>query len=141
MKEATPVKYYLARYFFLALGAFQGLAATLMFLQFGHSAKARFVAFAFFTLTLIFVSLHLLVAKRVKRVAMSKKKIAVINPNKIKSYPWSEVKSLKHIPFLNMYSLKLKGKKSKIYFLPATNTATVFGFISTHSDFIAKKVR
>jgi len=140
MEEANPVKFYLARYFFLALSALQGLASALILLQFGDSSKNRFVAFALFTLALIFFSLHLLIAQRIKRVAISRKKIAVINPTKVKNYDWSDVKSVKLIPFFNMYSLKLKGKR-KIYFLPTTNTAAVFGLFSSESELIPKKVR
>jgi hypothetical protein len=141
MEEANPVKFYLARYFFLALSALQGLASALILLQFGDSPKNRFVAFALFTLALIFFSLHLLIAQRIKRVAISKKKIAVINPTKVKSSDWSDVKSVKLIPFFNLYSLKLKGKRNKIYFLPTTNTAAVFGLFSSESELIPKKVR
>jgi len=140
MEEANPVKFYLARYFFLALSALQGLASALILLQFGDSPKNRFVAFALFTLALIFFSLHLLIANRIKRVAIGKKKIALINPTNVKSYDWSDVKSVKLIPFFNMYSLKLKGKR-KIYFLPTTNTATVFGLFSSESELIPKRVR
>jgi len=140
MEEANPVKFYLARYFFLALSALQGLASALILLQFGDSPKNRFVAFALFTLALIFFSLHLLIAQRIKRVAISRKKIAVINPTKVKNYDWSDVKSVKLIPFFNMYSMKLKGKR-KIYFLPTTNTAAVFGLFSSESELIPKKVR
>ncbi|MEQ1586299.1 MAG: hypothetical protein ABL895_10495 [Cyclobacteriaceae bacterium] len=141
MEEANPVKFYLARYFFLALSALQGLASALILLQFGDSPKNRFVAFAFFTLALIFFSLHLLIAQRIKRVAIGRKKIAVINPTKVKSYDWSDVKSVKLIPFFNLYSLKLKGKRNKIYFVPTTNTAAVFGLFSSESELIPKKVR
>ncbi|KXK30679.1 MAG: hypothetical protein UZ12_BCD005000505 [Bacteroidetes bacterium OLB12] len=84
MEEANPVKFYLARYFFLALSALQGLASVLMLLQFGDSPKARFVAFAIFTIALIFFSLHLLLSKRIRRVAISKKKIELIKPGKEK---------------------------------------------------------
>lgn len=140
MEEANPVKFYLARYFFLALSALQGLASALILLQFGDSPKNRFVAFALFTLALIFFSLHLLIAQRIKRVAISRKKIAVINPTKVKNYDWSDVKSVKLIPFFNLYSLKLKGKR-KMYFLPTTNTAAVFGLFSSESELIPKKVR
>ncbi len=141
MEEANPVKFYLARYFFLALSALQGLASALMLLQFGDSPKNRFAAFVLVTLAMIFFALHLMVADKIKRVAVSKKKIAVINPAKVKTYDWSEVKNLKFIPFLNMYSLKLKGKRNKIYFLPTENTATIFGLFSSATDFLSKKVR
>ena len=86
MEEANPVKFYLARYFFLALSALQGLASALMLLQFGDSPKTKFVAFVLFTAALIFFSLHLIVSKKIKRVMISKKKIAIINPHKVKSY-------------------------------------------------------
>ncbi|HCZ34447.1 MAG: hypothetical protein KF856_02870 [Cyclobacteriaceae bacterium] len=141
MEEANPVKFYLARYFFLALSALQGLASVLMLLQFGDSPKARFVAFALFTIALIFFSLHLLVSKHIRRVAISKKKIELIKPGKEKSYEWDDVKSVKHLPFLNMYCLKLKGKKNKIYFLPAGDTQAMFGLFSADSDLIPKKMR
>jgi hypothetical protein len=141
MEEANPVKFYLARYFFLALSALQGLASALMLLQFGDSPKNRFAAFVLVTLAMIFFALHLMVADKIKRVAVSKKKIAVINPAKVKTYDWSEVKNLKFIPFLNMYSLKLKGKRNKIYFLPTENTATIFGLFSSATDLLSKKVR
>lgn len=141
MEEANPVKFYLARYFFLALSALQGLASALMLLQFGDSPKTKFVAFVLFTAALIFFSLHLIVSKKIKRVMISKKKIAIINPHKVKSYDWSEVKSLKLIPFLNMYCMKLKGRKSKIYFLPATNTEAMFGIFTQVSELIPKKVQ
>lgn len=140
MEEASPIKFYLARYFFLALSALQGLAAILMFTQLGTSPKTRFVAFALFTVAMIFFSLHMLISKRIKRVALSKKKIEVINPTKVKSYEWEDVKRLKFIPYLNMYSLKLKGK-SKIYFLSTHSTATLLGLSSENSDLIPKKVR
>jgi hypothetical protein len=141
MEEANPVKFYLARYFFLALSALQGLASALMLLQFGDSPKTKFVAFALFTLALIFFSMHLLVAKQIRRVAISKKKIELIKPGKEKSYEWDDVKSVKLIPFLNMYCLKLKGKKNKIYFLPASDTEAMFGIFSSNSDLIPKKMR
>jgi hypothetical protein len=85
--------------------------------------------------------MHLLVAKQIRRVAISKKKIELIKPGKQKSYEWDDVKSVKLIPFLNMYSLKLKGKKSKIYFLPASDTEAMFGIFSSNSDLIPKKMR
>ena len=141
MGEVNPVKFYLARYFFLALSALQGLASALMLLQFGDSPKARFVAFALFTLALILFSMHLLLSNRIRRVAISKKKIELIKPGKEKSYDWDDVKSVKLIPFLNMYCLKLKGKKNKIYFLPAGNTQTMFGLFPSDSDLIPKKMR
>jgi hypothetical protein len=141
MEEANPVKYYLARYFFLALSVLQGLASALMLLQFEGSHKNRIAALVVFTLAMIFFSLHMLLARKIKRVAISKKKLAIINPHKVKEYDWSEVKALKLLPFLNMYSLKLKGKKNRIYFLPGGNTASMFGIFVSDSELIPRKAR
>jgi hypothetical protein len=140
MEEANTVKFYLARYFFLALSVLQGLATALILLQFEDSDKSRIAALVMFTAAMVFFSLHLLIASRIKRVAVSKKKIAVINMHKVKEYDWSDVKALKLMPFLNMYSLKLKGKKSRIYFLPSTDTAALFG-IFTSNDLITRRLK
>lgn len=140
MKEANPVKFYLAKYFFLALGLLQGLAATLLLLNSENSIKSQFSAFVLFTLAMIFVSLYFTAATKIKRVAISKKKLAVKDGQKIKRYDWEDVKMMKFIPFLNMYCMKLKGRKSKIYFLPTSNSEALFGLFNTAEDFVAKKV-
>ncbi len=139
MEEANPVKYYLARYFFLALSVLQGLATALILLQFEDSDKTKIAALVMFTAAMVFFSLHLLLASRIKRVAISKKKLAVINTNKVKEYDWSDVKAIKLLPFLNMYSLKLKGKRSKIYFLASSNTSVLFGIFTANSGLMPKK--
>lgn len=140
MKEANPVKFYLAKYFFLALGLLQGLAALLLFLNGGGSPKAQFTSFVLFTLALLMVAVYFLTGSKIKRVAISKKKLAVKDRAKIKRYDWDEVKMMKFIPFLNMYCMKLKGKKSKIYFLPTTNSESLFGLFHSSADLVSKKV-
>jgi hypothetical protein len=134
MKEASLVKFYFARYFFLAFGSLQGLAATMLLLQFQDTPKNRFAIFVFFTLAMILFSVHFLVFSKVKRVAMSKKKISVIFGHRTKQYDWDEVKELKLIHFLN-----LKGKK-RIYFLPAHDSAALFGLFTAEPEFFAKKM-
>ena len=74
MEEANLVKYYLARYFFLALSVLQGLATALILLQLEDSQKNNIAALVMFTTAMVFFSLHLLIASRIKRVVMSKKK-------------------------------------------------------------------
>ena len=138
MKEANLFKYYFVRYFFLAFALMQAIAAVLLLIQFQDSPKTRFAIFVFFTLAMILISIHFLVFTKVKRVAMGKKKIAIINSYKAKQYDWDEVKDLKLLPFLNMYSLKLKGKK-RIYFLPAHDSEALFGLFSDNPDFLKEK--
>ena len=141
MEEANTVKFYLARYFFLALSVLQGLATALILLQFEDSDKSRIAALVMFTAAMVFFSLHLLIASQIKRVSVSKKKIAVINTHKVKEYDWSDVKAIKLLPFFNMYSLKLKGKKSRIYFLPSTDTSALFGIFTSNSDLMPRRTK
>ncbi len=140
MKEANLFKYYFVRYFFLALATMQVIAASILLMQFQDSPKNRFAIFVFFTLAMILISIHFLVFTKVKRVAISKKKIAVITTFKAKQYDWDEVKELKLLPFFNMYSLKLKGKRKKIYFLPIHDSEALFGLFSGDSDFLKEKM-
>jgi heme/copper-type cytochrome/quinol oxidase subunit 4 len=139
MKEASLVKFYLVRYFFLAFGLLVGLAATMLFLQFPDTPKNRFAIFVLFTLAMVLFSVHFLVFSKVKRVAMSKKKISVTLGYRTKQFDWDDVKELKLIHFLNMYSLKLKGKK-RIYFLPAHDSAALFGLFPDEPEFLPKKM-
>jgi len=140
MKEASLVKFYFFRYFLLAFGLLQGLAATMLLLEFQDTPKNRFAAFVLFTLAMIWFSIHFLVFSKVKRVAMSKKKISVIYGHRTKQYDWDEVKELKLIYFLNIYSIKLKGKK-RFYFLPAHDSEALFGLFTAEPEFFAKKVK
>lgn len=140
MKEASLFKYYFVRYFFLAFALMQAIAGTILLLQFQDSPKNRFAIFIFFSLAMILISIHLFVFSKVKRVAMNKKKIAVISAFKSKQYDWDEVKDLKLMPFFNMYSLKLKGKKSRIYFLPAHDSEAIFGLFSADPEFLRERI-
>ncbi len=139
MEEPNRFKFYLAKYFFLALSALQALAALLLLLQFEDTPKNRSVVFVFAAFGMICLSLHFLFSEKIKRVGVSKKKITVLYPHKTKSYEWSEVKEMKFLPFLNMYNLKIKGK-SRIYFLPTNDSEALFGLFSDNADFIPKKV-
>ena len=140
MKEANLFKYYFVRYFFLALATMQVIAATILLMRFQDSPKNRFAIFVFFTLAMILISIHFLVFTKVKRVAIGKKKIAVITPFKSKQYDWDEVKELKLLPFFNMYSLKLKGKKNRIYFLPTRSSEVLFGLFAGDPDLLKERL-
>jgi hypothetical protein len=133
------VKFYFVRYFFLAFGLLQGLAATMLLLQFQDSPKNRFAVFVFFSLGMILFSTHFLVFTKVKRVALSKKKIIVKYGHRTREFSWDEVKELKLLPFLNIYALKIRGKK-RIYFLPAHDSEALFGMFHAESEFLPKKM-
>lgn len=125
MKQASVVKYYFARYFFLGFGLLQIAIGGLLYIRQGNALKGQMAAYLFLTIGLVFVALFLTVASRIRRVAIKKKKVAVLG-YKTQSYEWSEIKSLKLIPGFNLYCMKIKGKKRKVYFLPPQESGTVY---------------
>jgi hypothetical protein len=132
MKEASPVKFYFAKYFFLAFGLLQWLISGLILNRNGQIPRSQFAAFVFFTMGLVFVSLFLLVSSKIKRVAIGKNKI-VIHGRQEQRIEWPEVKSIKTVPYFNMYRLKIKGHKEQIYFFPDQSTPPLYGLFPTTS--------
>lgn len=127
MKEASLVKFYFAKYFFLALGLLQWIISSVFILRQGDSPKGQYAAFVLFTIGLLLVSLQLVFATRLKRVAVGKKKIAVTVFNKTHRYEWDEIKSIRFLPMFNLYSMKIRGKKQRIYFLPSEESEVIYG--------------
>jgi len=130
MIEASPVKFYLAKFFFLAFAAIQWLVAAILLIQFSFNSKNFFISLFFITLGMVSFYLFLLVNDKVKRVAVGKNKIVIIEGDKNSRFSWPEVKSLKIIPFFNLYKLKLRGKKNPVYFFPAKNIDPAFGLMA-----------
>jgi hypothetical protein len=77
-----------------------------------------------------------MIAARLKRVAIGKKRIAVFENDKTESYEWPEVKSIKAVPYFNLYTLKLRGRKNRIYFLPNQNAEPLFGFFPHEPELV-----
>ncbi|MBS1559888.1 MAG: hypothetical protein JST69_14300 [Bacteroidetes bacterium] len=138
MKGASLIKFYFVRYFFLAFAAMQAVAAVILLLNYEDTPKSRFAFFVLSSLALILISIHALVFKQIRQVSVSKKKVTITHRDKLKHYEWKEVKELRHLPFLNMYSLHLKGKKKKVYFLPPSGSEAVFGLFSGELDALKK---
>ncbi|MFZ6011051.1 MAG: hypothetical protein ACOYXT_11960 [Bacteroidota bacterium] len=130
MVESNPVKFYLARYFFLAFALIQWLVAGTILVRFSFNNKNFFTALLFFTFGLVFFCLFILINDKVRRVAIGKNKIVVIEGDRNVRFEWPEVKSLKIIPFLNLYKLKIKGKRNPIYFFPSNNIDPAFGLLA-----------
>jgi hypothetical protein len=143
MIEASPVKFYLARFFFLVFALIQWFVAAILLVQFEFTNKNFFIALIFVTLGLIFFYIFLIVNDKVKRVAIGKNKIVIIEGDKNSRFSWPEVKSLKIIPFFNLYKLRLRGKKKSIYFFPAKNIDPAFGLMargtSKMGDIVSQK--
>jgi hypothetical protein len=143
MIEASPLKFYLAKFLFLIFALIQWVVSAILLVQFRFSDKNFFVALIFITFGLVFFYIFLVVNDKVKRVAIGKNKIVVIDGDRNLRFSWPEVKSLKIIPFFNLYKLKLRGKKNPIYFFPAKNIDPAFGLIakdtSRMGNIVAKK--
>jgi hypothetical protein len=130
MIEANPFKFYLAKYFFLTFAIIQWVLTTLILIRFELNGKNFFVALIFLTLGLIFFFLFLIVSDKIRRVAIGKNKIVVIEGDRNIRFAWPEVKSLKIIPYFNLYRLKIKGKRNTIYFFPSKNIDPAFGLMA-----------
>lgn len=130
MIEASPVKVYVARFVFLAFALIQWLVAAVLLVRFDFSSKSFFISLLFITLGLVFFYVFLIVNEKVKRVAIGKNKIVIIEGDRNSRFSWPEVKSLKIIPFFNLYRLKLRGKRNPVYFFPAKNIDPAFGLMA-----------
>jgi hypothetical protein len=141
MKEASLAKYYFAKYFFLAFGLMQWVVVGILVARYGSLPKTLFAALLFFTLGLICIAIFALASDKLRRVAIGKKKIAVIEKHRVKRYEWPKVKSIRQIPFLNMYAMKIKGRKGKVYFLPTHHTESIFGLASPSPEETLKSTK
>lgn len=134
MVEASPTKVFIAKYFFLGLALIQWLVATALLIRFPHTNKNFFVSLVFITLGMLFFTLYVVISPRIKRVAIGKKKIVVIERDRNIRYDWPEVKSIRIVPFFNLYRLKIRGKKKPIYFFPSKNIDPPFGFFTVDTS-------
>ncbi|MFZ6000978.1 MAG: hypothetical protein ACOYW3_10745, partial [Bacteroidota bacterium] len=96
-------------------------------------------AFLFVTLGLVLVSVHLIFSSQIRRVAIGKKKVAVIGNRRVQRYDVDEVKWMKFLPMINMYCMKIKGRKGKIYFLPTEESEVIFGLFPSVAGVGRKK--
>lgn len=143
MVEANPAKFYFAKYFFLGFSFLQWLVASTVFFRHPFNARTFFVALVFVTTGLLSYVFFLVLSDKIRRVAVGKNKIVVIEGDRNVRFSWPEVKSLKVVPFFNLYKLKLKGKKGSIYFFPSHNIDPAFGLLSKDTskmgDIVQKK--
>jgi hypothetical protein len=139
MKEVSKAKFYVVKYFFLAFALLQASVATVLLFQFHDTPRNRAIIVTIFLFSVILFSIQVIVNDKIKRVAISKKKVIILNGAKRKSYSWSEVKEIKFFALLNLYSLKIKGKTGRIYFLP-NSPQTILGVPSSMPEFLQKKI-
>lgn len=130
LKEASPVKFYFAKYFFLAFGLLQWTMAAVLYLTFPGSAKNASASFIFLCLGSIFMVFFFYLHACMKRVAVGKNKIVVLEGREKVRVEWPEVKSIQLIPIFNLYKLKLKTRKGPIYFFPSKNIEPAYDLLA-----------
>ena len=126
MVEANPIKFYLAKYFFLVFGSVLWMLALAYVFMF-QSDKHVLIALLYFVLGVVLLSLNAVVSDKVRRVAVGKNKVVIIEDHRNIRFAWPEVKAFKVVPFLNMYRLKVRGKKKSFYFFPSKSIESAFG--------------
>jgi hypothetical protein len=130
MMEANPAKFYIAKYFFLFFAFIQWIVSTIILVRFEFTGRNFFIALVFFTLGLLFFFAFILINNKIRRVVVGKNKIVVIEGDRNVRFHWPEVKSLKIIPYFNLYKLKIRGKRKSIYFFPSKNIDPAFGLLA-----------
>ena len=130
LRQASPVKFYLAKYFFLGFGLLQLTVATILLSQSGSSSKSIPAAVIFIALGSLSLVTFVFITERVKRVAVGKDKIVVIGGKKNKRFKWPEVESINLVPFFNLYRLYLKDQKLPIYFFPSRNIDPAYDLLA-----------
>ncbi len=130
MVEANPAKFYFAKYFFLGFAFIQWIVAASLLLRFEFSAKNFFISLIFFTLGLILLITFSVISNKIRRVAIGKNKIVILEGHRNTRFEWPEVKSLKIIPLLHLYKLRIRGKRDSIYFFPSENIDPAFGILA-----------
>ena|SRR5688572_24486632 len=130
LKQASPVKFYFAKYFFLGFGLLQWTVAAILALRFGSTPKNASAAFIFLCLGSILIVIFFYLNSSMRRVAIGKNKIVVIEGRKNMRVEWPEVKSIKLVPIFNLYKLRLKTRRSPIYFFPSKNIEPAYDLLA-----------
>jgi len=130
LKQASPVKFYFAKYFFLGFGLLQWTVATVLFLRFDNTPKNASASFIFLCLGSILIVIFFYLRGNMKRVAVGKNRIVVIEGKKNLRVEWPEVKSINLVPIFHLYKLKLKSRRSPIYFFPSKNIEPAYDLLA-----------
>jgi hypothetical protein len=116
MFEANPLKFYLAKYILLVVAlVLWSIGAVLLYLD--ELTLPNLALDGLFILTGLFlIGLFLRFSSRLKRVAVGKNKLIILEGHENIRFEWPEIKSLRIVPFFNLCKIKLRGKKGTFYF-------------------------
>ena len=143
LKQASPVKFYFAKYFFLGFGLLQWTVASILFLRFENTPKNTSASFIFLCLGSVLLVIFFFLKSCMRRVAIGKNRIVVIEGRKNLRVEWSEVKSIELIPIFNLYKLRIKTRRTPIYFFPSKNIEPAYDLFamdtSKMGDIVSKR--
>ena len=130
LKQASPVKFYFAKYFFLGFGLLQWTVATVLFLRFDPTPKNTSASFIFLCFGSILMVIFFYLNSSMRRVAIGKNRIVVIEGGKNMRIDWPEVKSINLVPVFHLYKLRLKTRRTPIYFFPSKNIEPAYDLLA-----------
>lgn len=112
------------------MGLLQWTVAAILFTQFGATPKNTAATVIFVCIGSLFMVIFAFINERMRRVAVGKNKIVVIERDKNMSFAWPEVKAISLVPFFNLYKLQLKTRKRPIYFFPSRNIDPAYDLLA-----------
>lgn len=130
LKQANPVKFYFAKFFFLGFALLQWTVALALSYRFENTPKNTAAIFIFISLGCIFIVIFFFLTEVMKRVAVGKDKVVVMELGKNVTIEWPDIKSIKIIPVFNIYKMRLKTRRKPIYFLPSKNIEPAYDLLT-----------
>ena len=130
LKQASPVKFYFAKFFFLGFALLLWTVAFALAVRFESTPKNTAAIFIFISLGCIFFVIFFFLMEVMRRVAVGKDKVVVIELGQNLIIEWPDVKSIKIIPVFNVYKMRLKSRKKPIYFLPSKNIEPAYDLLA-----------
>lgn len=130
LKQASPIKFYFAKFFPLGFAFLHLLVALALALSFENTPKNTAAVVIFISLGCIFLVMFFFLSEALRRVAISKTKIVVIQADQNQHLSWEDIKSINLIPVFNIYKLKIKNHRKPIYFLPSKNIEPAYDLLA-----------
>lgn len=130
LKQANPVKFYFAKFFFLGFALLQWTVAVALAVSFKNTPKNTAAIFIFISLGCIFFVIFFFLMEVMRRVAIGKDKVVVIELGKNLTLTWPDIKSINLIPVFNVYKMRLKTRRKPIYFLPSKNIEPAYDLLA-----------
>ncbi len=134
LKQASPTKFYVAKFFPLGFAFLHFIVALALASNFENTPKNTAAVVIFICLGCIFLVVYFFLSEALRRVAIGKNKVVVIETDKNQHLGWDDVKSIELIPVFNVYKLKIKNARKPIYFLPSKNIEPAYDLLATDTS-------